>query len=559
MFADSLKLSSMLCNSTVAAKEVTVVSQEKIDPFSKDSVKRALKSWHYLEELGEHPLARIRIVEEKHRKLRRSDILANRGRSLRSILHDAIEELRVGSGDPDYSDRRWRPYIILTEEYIAEKTSDYLSKQFKQPDGFGIAPRTYQVARVVGIEKIAGKLRQWEDEARDISTTKARDERDSFLTDEPYTFTTLIERKTRGFVGRRFVFDALKTFLEKKDRGYFIVQGEPGIGKTALAAQLVKDRGYIHHFNDATLGIVKAEQFLQNVGAQLIARYQLDHLHRPPRARQDGAYLVRLLEEASARLDESKPAVIIVDALDEADLPSDPRANVLHLPPYLPKGVYFVGTRRLVADLPLQVEVPEQNFYLEANSKGNRQDVRNYLNQEAHREGIQARRKAERMDVKDFVEVLLEKSEGNFMYLYYVIPEIEAGKYPGLKVDDLPQGLMGYYERHWRQMRTMDEDQWIKYRQPIICFLAAAREPISVEQLASFSRLPVDRVRAALRDWREFLVPESIGEQKRYRIYHTSFQDFLREKDEVGEIELIATHSDIADVLLEQWQSEKDE
>lgn len=378
-----------------------------------------------------------------------------------------------------------------------------------------------------------------------------------FLAERLYTFTTLIEEKTRGFVGRQFVFEALDDFLAKHDRGYFVVQGEPGIGKTALVAQLVKTRGYVHHFNNASQGIIKPDQFLENIYVQLIAYYQLDRSYSALEVRYDGGYLAGLLEEVSAKLSEGQRAVILVDALDEAERAFDPRANVLYLPPHLPKGVYFVVTHRPVADFPLQVEAPEQIFYLEADSEGNLLDVQFYLEQAAEREGIQAQLQAEGISVEDFVQVLLDKGEGNFMYLRYVVLDIDAGKYPGLKLEELPQGLMDYYESHWRQMRTMDEEMWIAYRQPVICFLAAVQEPVSVEQLAAFSRLPVPRVKAALRDWREFLDEEQIGDQKRWRIYHATFQDFLREKDEVGEVDLTKIHSNIADVVLEQWRRTK--
>ena len=61
--------------------------------------------------------------------------------------------------------------------------------------------------------------------------------------------TRLIEEKTTDFVGRQFVFDAVSRFTDSHPRGYFFIRGDPGIGKTALAAYLVKTNGYIHHFN----------------------------------------------------------------------------------------------------------------------------------------------------------------------------------------------------------------------------------------------------------------------------------------------------------------------
>jgi hypothetical protein len=49
-------------------------------------------------------------------------------------------------------------------------------------------------------------------------------------------FAALIADKTEGFVGRRFVFAALDGFPRHNRSGYFLVQDEPGIGKTALLA-----------------------------------------------------------------------------------------------------------------------------------------------------------------------------------------------------------------------------------------------------------------------------------------------------------------------------------
>jgi hypothetical protein len=67
------------------------------------------------------------------------------------------------------------------------------------------------------------------------------------IRDQIRDYTSYIEEKTRGFVGRQFIFDAVDQFLNGKSQGYILVRGDPGIGKTALAAQIVKTRGSVHH------------------------------------------------------------------------------------------------------------------------------------------------------------------------------------------------------------------------------------------------------------------------------------------------------------------------
>ena len=89
-------------------------------------------------------------------------------------------------------------------------------------------------------------------------------------------FSAFIADKTMGFVGRRFVFDAIDAFLGQAPCGYFVLRGEPGIGKSAIMAQLAKTRQYPHHFNIASEGIGSAKQFFLNASAQLIAQHRLD-------------------------------------------------------------------------------------------------------------------------------------------------------------------------------------------------------------------------------------------------------------------------------------------
>ena len=132
-------------------------------------------------------------------------------------------------------------------------------------------------------------------------------------------FDTFISSRAEGFLGRQFVFEELDAFIAQPESGYFIILGEPGIGKSALMAHLVKRRGYIHHFNIALQVINKPKQFLSSVCAQLIALFELDSSAVPNDAYESGVFLNQLLAKVSKKLKRDERLVIAIDALDEVD------------------------------------------------------------------------------------------------------------------------------------------------------------------------------------------------------------------------------------------------
>ena len=367
-----------------------------------------------------------------------------------------------------------------------------------------------------------------------------------------------IAEKTAGFMGRNWLFDAIAEFIRRQSRGYFILRGDPGIGKSAFLAQLAKREGYIHHFNVRAEGIRSPERFLSNICSQLIATYRLDHASLPADATRDSRFLNALLDKVAAQLGPGEKAVLLVDALDEADSSVlTPGANPLYLPLSLPSGVFMILTTRREA-LGLRVECEQQKLDIEQDSEGNVADVRELVESKLSLEGIRSYIAAQGINEAAFVDALVAKSQGNFMYLRYVLPEFESGYYKDRGFDSLPLGLQNYYEEHWRRMRSRDEEDWFAYQLPVLVALTVIKEPISIDLIGKFSGVPdLRRVRTTLNEWEPFLytaqlVDPKIPQQKRYRLYHASFHDFIAAKDEVTEerISLPAAHERIASSLL---------
>lgn len=378
------------------------------------------------------------------------------------------------------------------------------------------------------------------------------------IRDQIRDYTRLIEEKTHDFVGRQFVFDAIAQFTEANRRGYFFVRGDPGIGKSALVAQMVKINGYVHHFNIRAEGINRTETFLKNVCAQLIAAYKLEHTFLPPEATQDAGFLNRLLGEVSDKLAPDGKIIIVVDALDEVDAPAlPPGANTLFLPRTLPPGIYIVATMRKVkVPISLRIECEQGTFDIEQGSVSNVADIHKYLEGKVDSPGIMAYIAERRIDTEAFVQHLVARSQGNFMYLRHVLPEIERGAYKDLGLEAIPVGLRNYYEDHWRRMRGMDEEAWFRYKLPIIMALTVVKKPVSIDLIMKFLKVQErSRIRAVLEEWAQFLHEEEAeyegGLQKRYSMYHTSFRDFIASKEEVADerIDFKAAQAEIADTL----------
>src|SRR4051794_33670108 len=175
-------------------------------------------------------------------------------------------------------------------------------------------------------------------------------------------FTEYIAERTRGFSGRGWLFDAVAEWLSDRDSGRsLLLIGEPGAGKTAVAAALaqlsagqmtypclnpgflsalhfcsVRDRRWINpvtfsqsvagqlssryaDFADALLQVVAPTIDIhlkagQNLGTMIGA--QIDTIVVSATAEDVFDRLVRAPLEACARSDPERPITILVDALD---------------------------------------------------------------------------------------------------------------------------------------------------------------------------------------------------------------------------------------------------
>ncbi len=354
------------------------------------------------------------------------------------------------------------------------------------------------------------------------------------------------------------MFNAIQTFIEQNPKGYFTIIGDPGMGKSAILAKYVQDSGCITHFNVQLQNLNRADQFLESLCKQLVECYQLPYDPLPSNATRDGEFLGQLLDEVAQRRN-GKPVVIAVDALDEVDPASYRDANILYLPPHLPDGVYFIMTKRRGVQVPLTTYAPEEFLSLLDYQVDSQRDVRVYIQNRVNSSSKLRQQINERQEtIIVFTDKIVDKSENNFMYLRYVLLDIEKGRYKDLHLESFPKGLQGYYEFHWRRM-GMTANPLPDAKIKIVYILGEVKQPVSRQQICDFSGEDTRIVQTVLNEWEQFLHELIKEEQKRYSVYHTSFRDFLHRQeilDKTG-LTIPGIHLLIAKDQLNKWKNRR--
>lgn len=395
-------------------------------------------------------------------------------------------------------------------------------------------------------------------------------------------FSNLISEKTENFIGRSYVFSAINSFIREESNGYFVLTGYPGQGKSSILAKYVQDHECIHFFNEMSEGNNKTSDFLRSVHSQLINNLDTGYSSVPNDAESSGAFLVDLLNRASSNT--QKPIVIVVDALDEVNTSGHPKnSNILYLPSRLPDKVYFIISVRSEFNITLNLKnTPEQNLDLDddAFTYQTLEDIRQYITEQVIQSSTLERKIQELGEsLSSFIERVAEKSDKNFMYLYYIINDLKNDKVENLtSLDHLPKGLQQYYQWHWERMEMSPKDRPPpKDKIRVLFVLAELREAVS-RTLLIYGYLNnsdrvisqiVDSVDSVLNDWEQFLKTKEVPPEIFYYIYHSSFREFLisvskeykKLKERYPEIfrELERTHKSIADVKFKIWSDFENE
>lgn len=323
--------------------------------------------------------------------------------------------------------------------------------------------------------------------------------------------------QSEPFTGREWLLQEIDDFIATTDRGYFIVQGDAGTGKTAFALWCSGLRQWPIHFSQHSPAARRVGPAVRNLAAQLITAKELHDL--APHGQLPGeADWPSLLYRALAA---AAPIVVMVDGLDEAE-DQLPNSLAFGLPDDLPCGVHVIVTVR-TGGLPHQPRQPMTVCDLNQRVTQQRTDMLAYL-AETVQLHLLDQIAEDGMNSEDFISALIGRCGDVWLYLHYVIQELVKNKRRPRDVPTLPAGLEGYY--HNTIERFCHDNLDAGWRLPLLATLAVVREPLEPEALANLSGLDNERqVRRFLSgDLRPFCVVTPDG---RWSLKHSSFNAYI--------------------------------
>jgi hypothetical protein len=366
-------------------------------------------------------------------------------------------------------------------------------------------------------------------------------------------FSEYIAERTLHFTGREWLFREIDDWLDDpKAPQFFILTGDPGIGKSAIASRLKHfsdgkrppqkyrhiKKGFISglHFCSARRGSwISPESFARSLSAQLAVRYPGfaqaiasslkfevkqtigSNLGTAVAVMIQNYYadsseavfnnLVRLPMNALCEMQPSAdPILILVDGLDES-LYHSGRPGISGLLASchdLSPKVRFLITSRNKEEV-LRPFRPLEPYILYARKEENMADLSTYLHrrfQDSDKLRLHAGGEAK---VEEVIESLTKRSSGNFLVISKLLNGIERNE---ILIDDpeaLPSELKDLYAWFLDRLTRGDEKQWRDLYRPVLGIMAAAFEPLDVSALSRWTGLTKQRVNDAINDLREFM------------------------------------------------------
>lgn len=396
-------------------------------------------------------------------------------------------------------------------------------------------------------------------------------------------FAREFARWDKEFFGRDALFALVDDLLRDGQHQLLVLTGEPGIGKSAFAAQLARRRADIaavHFCIDGRISTVTPGTVLRSIAAQLVKSlpgyaealvetikpHQLTiHvgirverleaggritgvvIHRLATGNPSEDLEILLRGPLAAMKPPPQPALIIIDGLDEAVRHGGASnlAALLGNLGELPRWVRLFYTTQPTDAVLRHLEFLHPKM-VHADQPGDSNDVARYVESRVAKEPVRGRLLEAGVEARALTAAIAARAANNFLFCLVLLDDIEAGRQSLSDLDALPPSIDEIYRRYL--LRFCHED-WYDLHQPILGKLAVCRDNITEDQLVRFSGKAASRVRRSLGTIDRFLSVAEEAPPKVFRLYHNSLRSFLLDKDRAGFFwcDAVEEHRGVAD------------
>jgi len=340
-------------------------------------------------------------------------------------------------------------------------------------------------------------------------------------------FQQRIEELTETFKGRTAERKQLLNFVVEKQKGYCSIQGNPGIGKSALIAQFFKDL----RLHDSCKDIQVIEYFIRRGTQQAKPEVLLEYLIKKtdelfPKAREiraEGKMVFDLQNQLFTKWRlwaehcKGTKLLFLIDGLDEGVeeniiqyLPKENFQNILFIYGSRPGGHKSID--ELWGNLPV-----EHHLKIELSGLG-KEDIRAMIYEVANKYEIE----------KDsaWIEAIQQRSQGNPLYLKLLCDAL-ANKSIGLNdINALPKEIDEYYKAILFRFAqdSVDGDALLDS----LYTFAAAKDYLSFAHIGLINKLGEAKLQRIGSTLKEVLIENPLTENVLdYQLFHESFREYL--------------------------------
>lgn len=358
---------------------------------------------------------------------------------------------------------------------------------------------------------------------------------------EPWDFTPFLVEKIKGFVGREWLFQEIDEWRSHDSPPVLLIVGEPGIGKSAIAAALVHRNieGQVlayHCCRTDTPETLAPASFVRSLAGMLCARLPeyakalecasvINSLRRAdtdPESAFEAAVLAPLHKIKQL---QTKRRYLLIDALDESLARAGPPTifDVLctrleRLPPWLGLIATTRNDPSVLNPLrSLRVQI------ISAQDRKNQDDVRQFIRSQLGEAPFRLKAEADRKIPVRLETDLLRSSAGNFLFVRTALDAIASGQLSFQHIQSLPPGLSSLYEIFFRRLFPNPAKDYSQARRTLET-IVAAREPLTREQIAAATSLDAEDELLGILSRLAPFVPAFEG---RYSFFHKSLFDWL--------------------------------